>query len=84
MCKNGSPNTITIPKEDPGQPDVYSIDKDVCLKLEHTIALINIPQGQEVLFLLTTEPVMTDLKRVQSLLYQVDDYVQQCQPMWTN
>ncbi len=84
VCKNGSPNTITIPKEDPGQPDVYSIDKDACLKLEHTIGLINIPQGHEVLFLLTTEPVMTDLKRVQSLLYQVDDYVQQCQPMWTN
>ena len=84
VCQPGSSQTITIPKDDPGQPDVYSIDTNVCLELEHTIGLINIPQDHEVLFLLTTEPVITDLKRVHALLRQVDAYVQQCQPSWTN
>ncbi len=27
---------------------------------------------------------MVDLPKIQALLYQVDDYVQQCQPSWTN
>lgn len=83
-CKNGSPHTITIPKADPGQPDVYSIDKNACLNLEDAIGLISIHKDHDVLFLLTTEAGMTDLKRVQSLLLQVDDYVRQCKPMWTN
>jgi hypothetical protein len=83
-CKSGSPNTITIPKADPGQPDVYSVDNTACLKLEHTIGLISIHKDHDVLFLLTSEAVMTDLKRVQSLLLQVDDYVRQCKPTWTN
>ena len=83
-CKTGSPNTLTIPKADPGQPDVYAIDQTTCRKLEQTIGLISIPKDHDVLFLLTTESVMTDLKKIQSLLLHVDDYVQQCKPMWTN
>ncbi len=84
VCKDGSSNTITIPKEDPGQPDLYSIDEKACLKLERRIGLIDIPEDHDLLFLLTTESVISDLKRVQSLLLQVDDYVRQCRPMWTN
>jgi hypothetical protein len=84
VCKNGSPNSITIPKADPGKPDVYSIDHHACLALEQRIGLINIPQGHDVLFLLNTESLMTDLEKMQSLLLKVDDYVQQCHPMWTN
>ena len=83
-CKTGVPNTLTIPKGDPGYPDEYNIDQTACLKLEQTIGLISIPKDHDVLFLLTTQAIMTDLKRVQSLLLQVDDYVQQCKPMWTN
>lgn len=84
VCKNGSPNIMTIPKGDPGQPDLHSIDEKACLQLERRIGLIHIPEDHDLLFLLTTEPVMSDLKRVQSLLLQVDDYVRQCRPMWTN
>ena len=83
-CKTGFPNTLTIPKADPGQPDVYDIDQTACLKLEQTIGLISIPKDHDVLFLLTTQAIMTDLRRVQSLLLHVDDYVQKCKPMWTN
>jgi len=84
VCKNGSPNSITIPKADPGKPDVYSIDHHACLALEQRIGLIDIPQGHDVLFLLNTESIMTDLDKMKSLLLQVEDYVQQCHPMWTN
>ena len=84
VCHKGSPQTLTIPKGDAGQPDVYSLDGPVCLKLGQTIGLIRIPEGHEVLFLLTTESVMVDLPKIQALLYQVDDYVQHCQPSWTN
>ena len=84
VCKEGSPHSITIPKGDTGQADVYVVDAKVCEKLERTIGLINIPQGHEVLFLLTTESVMTEIQQVQNLLYQVDDYIRQCQPRWTN
>lgn len=84
MCKQGSPTTITIPKDDPGQPDVYAIDVQKCLALEQAIGLIEIPHDHEVLFLLSTESVMNDLETVRSLLLQVDDYVRQCQPTWTN
>lgn len=84
VCKTGSPTTMTIPKDDPGQPDVYSIDTDACLALEQRIGLIHIPHDHEVLFLLIDASVITDLTRVQSLLLQVDDYVQRCHPMWTN
>jgi hypothetical protein len=83
-CKSGSPNSISIPKADPGKPDVYAVDKNACLKLERAIGLISIHKDHDVLFLLTSEAVMTDLKRIQSLLLQVDDYVRQCKPMWTN
>ena len=84
VCKDGSPHFITIPKADPGKPDVYSIDHQACLALEQRIGLINIPQGHDVLFLLNTESIMTDLEKMQSLLLQVDSYVQRCHPMWTN
>lgn len=33
LCHPGSPNTLTIPKGDPGQPDVYSIDHQACKAL---------------------------------------------------
>jgi hypothetical protein len=84
VCHKGSPQILTIPKGDAGRPDVYSLDAPVCLKLGQAIGLIRIPEGHEVLFLLTSESVMVDLPKIQALLYQVDDYVQQCQPSWTN
>lgn len=84
VCKPGAPHSIMIPKGDPGQPDVYAIDDVACRRLERAIGLIDILHDHAVLFLLTTEPVMTDLERAQSLLYKVDDYVQGCKPMWTN
>ncbi len=84
VCKKGSPQALTIPKGDSGQSDVYALDTPACLKLGQAIGLIKIPQGHEVLFLLTPESVMVDLPKIQALLYQVDAYVQQCQPSWTN
>lgn len=84
VCKSRSGNSVTIPKEDPGQPDVYVIDKSACFKLEQSIGLISIHKDHDVLFLLTTDAVMTNLRSVQSLLLEVDDYVRQCKPMWTN
>ncbi|NKB80932.1 MAG: hypothetical protein GKS05_03350 [Nitrospirales bacterium] len=84
FCKQGSPTTITIPKGDLGQPDIYTIDTDACLAFEHRIGLLGIPEGQEVLFLLTPEPVITALEKVQALLLEVDEYVTHCQPQWTN
>lgn len=84
VCKNGAPRTITIPKEDLGQRDVYAIDNIACRKQEQAIGLVSIPQDHDVLFLLASESVMTDLEKMQALLYQVDDYVRQCQPRWTN
>ncbi len=83
-CKQASQRAFIIPKEDPGEPDVYAMDEPACRKLERVIGLIDVPQGHEVLFVLTRESVMTDLNRVQALLYQVDDYVRQCRPAWTN
>ena len=84
VCKQDAPRTILIPKADPGEPDVYAVDEPACRRLERVIGLIDVPQGHEVLFLLTSESVMTDLEKMQALLYQVDDYVRQCQPTWTN
>ena len=84
VCHKGSSRTLIIPKGDSGQPDIYSTDMPVCLKLERAIGLIKIPEGHKVLFLLTPESVMVDLPKIQDLLYQVNDYVQQCQPSWTN
>ncbi len=84
VCHKGSPQTLIIPKGDAGQPDMYSLDTGACLNLEQVIGLIKIPEGHEVLFLLTPESVMDDLPKIQALLYQVNDYVQQCQPSWTN
>jgi len=84
VCQKGSPQVLTIPKGDAGQPDVYSLDAPVCLQLREAIGLIKIPEGHEVMFLLTPESLMADLPKIQALLYQVNHYVQQCQPMWTN
>ena len=84
VCQKNAPQAITIAKHDPGTPDVTQINKPACDKLEKTIGLITIPKDHEVLFLHTQERVMTDLSKVQSLLYQVDDYVRLCQPFWTN
>ena len=84
ICKADAPQTISIPKGDPGLPDVYSIDENACHQLAQAIGLIDVPQHHDVLFLLTSEPVMNDVKMAQALLYQVDDFVQQCRPRWTN
>ena len=84
VCQTNSQQSLTIPKGDVGQPDAYSIDVTVCRKLGQMIGLIKIPEGYDVLFLLTPESVMVDLQKIQALLYQVNDYVEQCQPSWTN
>jgi hypothetical protein len=84
VCQKDSPQALTIPKGDAGQPDMYSRDSSVCLKLGQTIGLIKIPEDHEVLFLLTPESVMVDIPKIQALLYQVNDYVEQCQPSWPN
>ena len=84
VCQQDSPHLLTIPKGDAGQPDVYSVDALVCVQLGEAIGLIKIPEGHEVMFLLTPESVMIDLPSIQALLYQVNEYVQQCQPTWTN
>ena len=84
VCKPEAPRTILIPRDDPGDPDVYAVDEPACRQLERGIGLIEVPQGHELVFLLTSESVMADLEKVQALLYQVDDYVRQCQPAWTN
>ena len=83
-CKTGSPNRIPIPKGDAGEPDKYTVDKDVCRNLEQAIGLISIHPDHDVLFLLTSEAAMMDLTTIQSLLLKVDDYVRQCKPRWTN
>lgn len=84
VCKEGAPQSITIPKADPGQADEYVVDQKACLTREQAIGLINIPRDHEVLFLLGTEAVMTDLEQMKRLLLQVDDYVRLCHPTWTN
>ena len=84
VCQQDPPRTIIIPKDDPGEPDVFAVDETACRKLERVIGFIDVPQGHEVLFLLTSESVMIDLEKVQALLYRVDGYVRQCQPTWTN
>ena len=63
---------------------MYAIDQKACLELGDRIGLITVPQDHEVLFLLATENIMTDLEKMKSLLLQVDDYVQGCHPTWTN
>ena len=84
LCRRDASQAISIPKGDAGNPDTYSIDTSVCEKLEKDIHLIKIPNGHHALFLLTPESVLVDLPQVQDLLYQLSDYVQQCQPSWTN
>ena len=84
VCRRDPPRAIIIPQDDPGEPDVYAVDQPACKQLERVIGLIDVPQGHEVLFLLTNESMMADLEKVQALLYRVDDYVRQCQPTWTN
>jgi hypothetical protein len=84
ICHKGSPQVVKIPKGDAGKPTAYSVDFPVCQKLEREIGLIKIPEGHEVLFLRTPESKMVDIPQMQDLLFQVSDYVQQCQPSWTN
>ena len=84
VCKEGTEQTLLIPKGDPGKPDVYIIDQGICDQLEKDIGLVSVPEDHAVLFLLTAEDTITDLDQVQSLLYSVDEYVRQCRPMWTN
>ena len=84
VCHKGLPKVVTIPKGDAGIPTAYAVDSPVCLELEVAIGLIKIPEDHEVLFLHTPESVMVDIPKMQALLYQVNDYVQQCQPSWTN
>ncbi len=84
VCQKDSSQTISIPKGDTGQPDIYDVDTSACVKLGKAIGLIKIPNGHHALFLLTPKSVMVDLPKVQALLYDVNDYVQQCQPSWTN
>ncbi|MDE0145793.1 MAG: hypothetical protein OXI53_09525 [Nitrospira sp.] len=84
VCRGDVSRTIIIPQDDPGEPDVYAVDEAACRRLEREIGLIEVPQGHELLFLLTNESVMADLEQLQDLLYQVDDYVRQCRPTWTN
>ncbi|MDH5426650.1 MAG: hypothetical protein OEZ57_14070 [Nitrospirota bacterium] len=84
ICHQGAPQQVVIPKGDDGNVTVYSADAPVCVKLGQTIGLIKIPESHEVLFLLTPESTMVDVPHMQALLYAVNDYVQQCQPSWTN
>ena len=84
VCRGDVSHTIVIPQDDPGEPDVYAVDKIACRRLERTIGLIEVPQGHELLFLRTSESVMADLEQLQALLYRVDAYVLQCRPTWTN
>ncbi len=84
FCKADAPQTLSIPKGDPGTPDVTFIDVEVCRRLELTIGFVDVPQHHDVLFILTTESVMTDLQKAKTLLYQVDDFVRHCRPRWTN
>ncbi|MCA9473511.1 MAG: hypothetical protein MRJ96_04210 [Nitrospirales bacterium] len=84
VCAQDAPQSITIPKGDPGTPDLNRTDADACHQLEKTIGLIDVSEDHQALFLHTQEHVIADLPKVQSLLYQVDDYVRQCQPSWTN
>ena len=84
VCKEDSPQLLMISKGDLGIVDDYSSDAAACQEVGQMIGLIKIPEGHEVLFLLTPESVMVDLPKMQVLLYHVNDYVQQCQPSWTN
>ncbi|MEX0830237.1 MAG: hypothetical protein WD032_08330 [Nitrospirales bacterium] len=84
ICYKDSPQVVKIPKGDAGKPTAYSVDSAVCQKLEREIGLIKIPEGHDVLFLRTPESTMIDIPKMQALLYRVNDYVQQCQPSWTN
>lgn len=84
ICKPGAPNVITIPKGDPGIPDAHIIDGQVCRSMAERIGLIRVPEGHDVLFLLAGESLMTDLEKLRSRLLEVEDYVRECFPAWTN
>lgn len=84
VCAPGSSHTLLIPKGDPGEPDVYSIDVQACRRQEESIQLVRIPQDHEVLFVQSTSSTMKDLPRIRSLLFEIADYVQDCHPSWTN
>ena len=84
VCQKDLPQSLVIPKGDLGTQDVYSRDSSVCQKLGQTIGLVKVPEGHEVLFLVTAESMMAEISQIQELLYQVNDYVQKCQPSWTN
>src|SRR5690606_9621066 len=58
VCEPGSPHALTIPKGDPGHPDVYAIDHQACLALDRRIGLIDSPEGHDVLFVLAAESIM--------------------------
>ncbi len=84
VCHTGATQRVVIPKGDDGKATAYSVNSPVCVKLGQMIGLIKIPESHEVLFLLTPESKMVDVPQMQTLLYAVNDYVQQCQPAWTN
>ncbi len=84
VCAPGSSQVITIPKGDPGEPDVYPIDIQACRKQEESIQLVRIPQDHEVLFVQTSSSMMKDLSQIRSFLFKIADYVQDCHPGWTN
>jgi len=84
VCQTGSPHSITIPQGDPGRPDTYAVNERTCRQLEHSIGLTKNFHHEDVLFVITTEAVLTDLSKVQTLLFQVNDYVRACKPGWTN
>ena len=84
VCKPEATNRLVIAKGDPGKPDVYQIHSTHCRQSEQHIGLIDIPKDNDVLFLHTSNAVMTDLQQVRTLLIKVDAYVKQCLPRWTN
>ena len=84
MCQKGAFQVVTIPRGDAGTPTLYKVDSPFCDALGHKIGLIRKPEGHEVLFLETSETMMADIRQMQALLYQVNRYVEQCEPSWTN
>ncbi len=84
VCTEKNSTMISIPQGASGNPDLYSIDHKTCRQLENQIGLIHAHSSDEVLFLLTTESVMQKVSHITALLYQVNDYVKECKPMWTN
>jgi hypothetical protein len=84
LCKEANATKISIPQGAPGNPDTYFIDQQGCRTLGNQIGLIKTHSTDEVLFLLTTLSIMREVSQMTALLFQVNEYVEQCQPMWTN